>query len=294
MKKPNEDILIDFVYGNLDSAGQEQVQQWANAHPDNAKELQELKVMLGALNTLPDQPVVPPANLYQPVQAPQAVPLHNPQSSTRKWYWAVAAAVTLLLVALLAPLQVRYNEGTLMLSFNGNVPAANKPATAAELPANMQALVNEQVALAMEQYQQTQTPVATNYTADSLEAYKDNLSAQLQAQWTAYRTAMQKDIDQATQVNQNLMLSITDRQEESLRLMFTMMERNQRKQTEQVQAVLSAFANVLENRRQEDLEQIAVSLQSTQQQQQATQLALTQLAQQVGGRPDNSVGNRKK
>jgi hypothetical protein len=89
--KPDESILMDYLYGELDPMERQQVEAYLSANPEVKRKLDELDQTRNLMGTLKDKSVVPPILL---APAPTTGPARQPLFSR---FVKNAAAVALLL-----------------------------------------------------------------------------------------------------------------------------------------------------------------------------------------------------
>lgn len=108
--KPTEEILIAYLYGELEVEEMARVEEYLEAHPEEKSKIQELSDTRMIINELGDEPLPEPLGFINPVQ------------NTEWLYWRkyVAIAATLLLIlsfGWLSGFKVNYDENGLYLGF---------------------------------------------------------------------------------------------------------------------------------------------------------------------------------
>lgn len=115
--KPTKEMLISFLYGELEEVQMREVKAYLEKHPEEALELEELSGTREDLSKLEDKEVVAPV-FIQPKQA-KVIDGRFTQSLIK---WGVAASIIGLLMtgAWFSNLKVEYGSKSLNISFGGD------------------------------------------------------------------------------------------------------------------------------------------------------------------------------
>lgn len=113
--KPDEGTLMAYLYGELDAAETEKVEQYLQNNPHVREQLQQMNGVRKALGSLNDVEVIAPRFLWDHQQ--YSIPFWK--SGYFKITMGIAASFLFLLVAarLIGP-EVTYSNGELRISFN--------------------------------------------------------------------------------------------------------------------------------------------------------------------------------
>ena len=221
--KPEESVLMAYLYGELESEECKKVEQYLADNPEAKEEMEQMKGVRSVLQQWPDQEVV----------APLVLPANKDRTILRQlipWLSMAAACLLLFLVGYASGTQINYNDGELRISFNGNSPRV------AEAGLNKEE-VNQMIQVAL----QTQT-----------QDFEQHL-AQMESKETA-------SPDDAVTQNVNAVTSwdrtLKQIQAQNLSTMNKMLESTSEQQQVYTQAMLTQFGNYLEERRSQDLQAI--------------------------------------
>jgi len=221
--KPEESVLMAYLYGELEAEEKEKVEQYLAKHPEQREELEQLKGVRSVLQQWPDQEVM----------APMVLPAHH-STIVRKWVpWlsVAAACLLLILVGYATNTQVKYNKGELLISFNGehSDQPSNEGLNKEEVNQLIQAALVEQNKVYEQQLARLKNTDAASLGSES------STNALAVASWD--RTL--KEIQVQNMATMNKMLDATSEQ-----------------QQDYTQAMLTQFNDYLEERRVQDLQAI--------------------------------------
>ena len=121
--KPEKHELIDFIYGEIDPAKKQKIQNYLDQNPEEKKELEALKDVRTIMGSFPDQEIIEPV-----------VIMNQGVSRWDAWkkYIAVAASVSvILLLTLILDVRVGFNDNALSISMG---PATTPQVEQAALP----------------------------------------------------------------------------------------------------------------------------------------------------------------
>ncbi|MEM6766353.1 MAG: hypothetical protein AAF824_15615 [Bacteroidota bacterium] len=112
--KPTKEMLISFLYGELEEVQMKEVKAYLEKNPEEALELEELDETKSQLHHLIDKEVVPPV-FIQPKQA--KVLDGKFYRSILKWGLAASIVGLLWMGAYFSNLKVEYGQNTINISF---------------------------------------------------------------------------------------------------------------------------------------------------------------------------------
>ncbi len=260
--KPDPAQLISYLYGELQGEEKRQFEARLAASPELAEELREAGQLLGGLQSLPDvEAPPPPVFLAPPVTAPPAAtrsaPERSPFSRLAQAVLAVAAGLSLLLVAgALTRTHVTLGGNGLAVRFGAEVPApasetAEVRALVAGLKDDIRALKGENAAVQAARLHQELAGLRQTLT---------ELKGRVEAQGSRspVRVAAGKSRRQVSEAQLNQLLASLS--EENLRLIEEAFQTASEQQQRQLQESLAGFANYLDKIRAEDTELVLASI----------------------------------
>ncbi len=113
--KPDEGMLMAYLYGELDAAETEKVQLYLQQHPEELKELQKLGDVRSAISHIQDKEVIAP-----PIFMGEANVRPLWQSNYFKTVMSIAASLLFLMIAgKFLGTEINYSGGELKISFGG-------------------------------------------------------------------------------------------------------------------------------------------------------------------------------
>src|SRR5258708_3136426 len=117
--KPDENILVSYLYGELDEKDSAELEMYLQAHPEIKEKLQAMSVSRELIGALKDKEVIAPPIFMD--GDPSVRPIWR--SAYFKVAVSVAASFLFLMVAArLIGVEIRYNQGELRMSF-GRMPS---------------------------------------------------------------------------------------------------------------------------------------------------------------------------
>jgi hypothetical protein len=120
--KPDEGMLMAYLYGELDAAETEKVQLYLQQHPEELKKLQGLGEVRSVLSQIQDKEVIAP-----PIFMDEANVKPLWQSSYFKTVMSIAASLLFLMVAgKFLGTEINYSGGELKISFGGKRETLNE------------------------------------------------------------------------------------------------------------------------------------------------------------------------
>lgn len=235
--KPDEGTLMAYLYGELDAAETEKVEQYLQNNPHVREQLQQMNGVRKALGSLNDVEVIAPPVFVDHQQ--YSIPFWK--SGYFKITMGIAASFLFLLVAarLIGP-EVTYSNGELRISFNG---APKTP-------------VEEQLLTANEVQQMINTSLVKNNEtiASNWEESNQKIQESLQRNLTSNSARIDKLISVASQASQDQVRTfVSGLQEENLKLMQDYFKLSSKDQQTYVENLLVDFTKYLHEQRKQDL-----------------------------------------
>jgi hypothetical protein len=185
--------LMDLLYGEGEAAGQATTSP--PEEPELAQELEDLREVRAAFQSLPTPEAAPPMPLFMPSYVATVPPVRR-----LYWpYWAAASVALILFGFALAKVQVRYDAGQLTLAFGQKqtlpLPLEQKAApilTAADTQA-IQALVRGELAAHYTQLEESITQAQAALRKDN-DSQRLRMVTQLQAELLALNKQQQAEL----------------------------------------------------------------------------------------------------
>ena len=262
--KPNEEILVAYLYNELSAEERTKVEAYLNANPEAKKEVDEIKNMQHLMGKWQDKEVAEPTFMFDD----RKVVLLSKEgwlSWTVRSAMAIAASIILLMiVGYFTNLNITKNEEGLHLSFGA--PIERKVIEPTLTEENVKAWVQESVAANNHQLLNKIGEVEGNLS-DELVSYQKENSKAIQSV-----KANQNNIDEA--LMQGYIAQLKDENKEILLNMMTASESVQR---QYVNDILSDFSLYLEEQRQNDLEMIQTSFNSIKDNSEINQIETNQI-----------------
>jgi hypothetical protein len=118
--RPDESILISWLYGELDEVEKAKVEKYFQENPDELKKMQQLGGVKDIIGNIRDKEVIaPPVFMDDDVKV---VPIWR-TSSFRTIATIAASFLLIIVVGKVLGTEIRYNNGSLVISFGKPVPA---------------------------------------------------------------------------------------------------------------------------------------------------------------------------
>lgn len=235
--KPDEGMLIAYLFGELDATETEKVKQYLQQHPDVLQQLQQLSNVRSALGSLTDVEVIAPPVFVD--HESKSIPFWK--AGYFKITMGIAASFLFLLVAarLIGP-EVTYSNGELRISFK-------------DAPVNT---VTEQMLTANEVQDMINNSLVKNNETIALnwEASNQKIQESLQRNLTSNSARIDKLISVASQASQDQVRTfVSGLQEENLKLMQDYFKLSTKDQQTYVENLLVDFTKYLHEQRKQDL-----------------------------------------
>jgi anti-sigma factor RsiW len=259
--KPDPAQFISYLYGELQGEEKRQFEARLAASPELAEELREAGQLLGGLQSLPDvEAPPPPVFLAPPVAAPPAAtrpaPERSPFSRLAQAVLAVAAGLSLLLVAgALTGTYITLNGSGLAVRFGAQGPPAPETAEMRALVAGLKDDIR-----ALKGQNAEGQAVRLRQELAGLRQTLTELKVRVEAQGSRspVRVAAGKSRRQVSEAQLNQLLASLS--EENLRLIEEAFQAASEQQQRQLQESLAGFARYLDKIRAEDTELVLASI----------------------------------
>lgn len=235
--KPDEGTLMAYLYGELDAAETEQVEQYLKQHPQVREQLQQLGDVRKLMGTLTDAEVIAPPVFVDHEQ--RTIPFWR--AGYFKVTMGIAASFLFLLVAarLIGP-EITYSNGELHISFKD---APEKTTQEQLLTANeVQQMINSSLV-------KNNETIAANW-----EASNQQIQESLQRNLNSNSARIDKLLTVASQASQDQVRTfVAGMQEENLKLMRDYFQLSAKDQQTYVENLLVDFTKYLNEQRKQDV-----------------------------------------
>ena len=235
--KPDEGTLMAYLYGELDAAETEKVEQYLQQQPQMREQLQQMNNVRKALNSLNDVEVIAPPVFVDHEQ--HSIPFWK--AGYFKITMGIAASFLFLLLAarLIGP-EVTYSNGELRISFND---APKNPVVEQSLTANeVQQMINTSLV-------KNNETIATNWE-ESNQKIQESLNKNL----TTNSARIDKLISVASLASQDQVRTfVSGLQQENMKLMQDYFKLSSKDQQVYVENLLVDFTKYLNEQRKQDL-----------------------------------------
>jgi len=241
--KPDEGTLIAYLYGELDAAETEKVQEYLHGHPEELKKLQQWADVRAVMGQAEDKEVIaPPVFVDEPGRQ-----ITFWQSGYFKTVMSIAASFLLLMVAgkLIGP-EITYTDGELRISFNGKTVEKTEEVVQPAIPSltadEVQGMIN--------------TSLAKNNEVVATEWAKNNkmLQASLRDNLALNSQKLDDLMQVASQASQEQVRSfVASLQQENLQTVRDYMQLSAKDQKTYVESLLVDFSKYLQEQRKQDV-----------------------------------------
>ena len=236
--KPDEGILMAYLYGELDAIEAEKVQAYLEQHPEELKKLQSLGKVRTVLSQVQDKEVIAP-----PIFMADANVRPLWQSNYFKTVMSIAASLLFLMVAgKLLGTEVNYSSGELKISFSG------KRESIKEMP--QPSLTEEKVKEMIQTSLASNNEVITSSWTEDQKRLSQSIRLNLDQNSKKIDALMKSASDASQEQVRGFVASL---QNENLKLMkdyFQLSAADQKKYTE---GLLVDFSSYLKEQRKQDL-----------------------------------------
>lgn len=241
--KPDECTLIAYLYGELDAAETEKVQEYLHAHPEELKKLQQWADVRAVMGQAEDKEVIaPPVFVDEPGRQ-----ITFWQSGYFKTVMSIAASFLLLMVAgkLIGP-EISYSDGELRISFNGATPKKDMEIAQPVNPSLTLQEVQEMI----------NTSLTKNNEVVATEWAKNNkmLQTSLRQNLASNSNKIDELMRVAAQASQEQVRSfVAGLQQENLQSVKDYLQLSAKDQNKYVESLLVDFSKYLQEQRKQDV-----------------------------------------
>jgi len=240
--KPDEGIMMAYLYGELDAAEAEKVVEYLNQHPEELQHLQHLSDVRNSMKHIQDKEVIAPT-FFSDVSARQ---VHFWQSGHFKTMMSIAATFLLILVAarLIGP-EITYSGGELRISFNDSKKIE-------------QVMQTEQASLSASEIQEMINSSLNKNNEVITAGWEDNQKKIDQSIKTSFALNSEK-LDElmkvTSQASQDQVRTfVAGLQEDNLKLMKDYLQLSSSEQKVYVEALLVDFSKYMQEQRRQDFQ----------------------------------------
>ena len=263
--KPDESVLLAYVYNELGAEDRAKLEQYLIEHPETKKELEEIKVTRSLLGKWPDQEVVEPSFVFD-----------NPKvlvSSGSAWNSKLLQSIIGLAASIALLMMVGYFTN-FQLSKNNEGWNVSMGVPKQEIkPDTSPILTEENVKEWM------QESMATNNEAilSRINEVQDDLSGELNQQKRANSMAL-ASLKTNNQIDESLLQGYVDQlKDENKEILLSLVQASEVEQKQYVNQVLADFSTYLEQQRAYDLEIIQANFSNLRDNTEDNQLETNQL-----------------
>lgn len=239
--KPDDHIIISYIYGALDEKEKARVEAYFQEHPDELKKAREMATARDILAVLKDKEVIAP-----PVFLDNRSPVRIWESAYVKAITSIAASLLLLMVAgRLIGVEIHYNQGNLQVSFGASKQEAmTGPAVSANALTSeaVQTMINESM-------QRNNKSIAATWADQQKE-----INQSIRQRMDLHSRKIDDMIKNASGVSQEqVQMFVAGLQKDNLRLMKDYLQLSSSEQKKYVESLLVDFSKYLQEQRNQDL-----------------------------------------
>ncbi len=238
--KPDETVIVSYLYGELDSAEMGKVNQYFLNHPEELKKYNSLQETQAIISKLEDKEVIAP-------------PIFMDDQTRTKPFWdsiyfktviSIAASFFLLLLAgKFLGTEINASNGELRISFGRKAEPPKEVAQSPVLtPAEVQAMINHSL-------EKNNEAISTSWT-DSQKKLNESVKTNLAINSKKIDDLM-KNTSQASQ--EQVRLFVSGLQNDNLKLMKDYLQLSSTEQKKYVENLLVDFSKYLQEQRNQDL-----------------------------------------
>lgn len=239
--KPDENVLIAFLYGELNEKETEKLEMYFQQHPEELAKLRAWDEVRELMGHVKDKEVIAPPVFLDAGVRPMW------RSPYVKFSLGIAASLLFLLAAgkLLGP-EINYSKGELKISFGKNTEPMIRPSELTEQK------VSDMIKASLAKNNETQSTAKTGEEKKLFQAIVDFNS---------------KKIDEmtrgASQANQEQVRSfVSNLQEQNLKLMKDYFQLSTADQKKYMEKMLVDFSGYLQEQRKQDLQFVQAKVNS--------------------------------
>lgn len=221
--KPDKHELIDFIYGEVDSAKKQKIKSYLDENPDEMRELEALKDVRTIMGSFPDEEVIEPVVIMG----------RNSRWDVWKKYIAIAATISVvLLLSLLLDVRVGTSNNALSISMG---------------PVNQQ------------QIEQSSVPQEWFARQDSLYRYISNLENRIESE---KKDEVANPGLSSSDAQRIVREALNEYRKDNRNAIADLVSQSEEQQKEFIQGLFIAFAREIEYQREEDLRLINAGFQT--------------------------------
>jgi len=252
--KPDESLLMAYLYGELQGEEKRKVEQYLAEHPETKKEIESLSFVREALSKVADKEVIVP-----PIVMEDTRTRYFWNSSFGRTMIGIAASITfVILVGKWTGLNINYENKALTIDFSGakETPANNGAMNQASLsPLDVQEMINNSLAKNNEAVQAGWLDTQQELN----ESIRKNLAARTDA---SFNELVQKTSLASEEQVRQFALTM---QAENARMIKDYMTLNSTDQRKYIETLLVDFAKYLEQQHRNDLQVLQAKVSSIEQ-----------------------------
>lgn len=248
--KPDESILIAYLYGELGKEEQEKVEVYINSSPEAAIELEELKDVRNLLGKLPDKEVINPFYSWRDADSllDKRFNRNNRWGFIKPVIGIAASIILIMIVGVLTNTRINLRNQGIVISFGNQL---SQPALISQ--SEVQNLVKSEV--------QNQVTKSKELFLEELQKIENNLDTRFVSNDDHQLNSIKNVIDNQLGVKEErIQKLVRDLQRENLKILAEYLEQAGKQQEFYIQGILSDFTLYIENQREEDLRLIEVNL----------------------------------
>ncbi len=244
--KPDEIILISYLYGELDEVEKVKLEQYFLKNPDERKKVLELANVREIIETLQDKEVITPPIFMGDHE--RIRPLW--QSTSIKVIASLAASFLLLMIAgRLIGMEIRYNQGELRIGFGGTKQEAPLSTAVRPVEGTQATLSSEAV--------QTMINASLIRNNETIAMHWNDQQKKVDQSIRQSLALNSKKIDEgmkrAAQASQDRVSTfVSGLQHDNLRLMKDYLQLSATEQKKYVENLLGDFSKYLQEQRNQD------------------------------------------
>lgn len=244
--KPDKSTLAAYLYGELPKDVHPQVIAYLAEHPEEKKELEEIKSIQKMMGKLQDKEVIEPSFVFEDPSVVVVTKNYTLNSVMKSTIGIAASIALLLLIGYFTELNVSFNNKGMQMSF-GATEEVNTPETSRLSEENIKVWMQESLAANNEdilfKINEVETHLATQ--VDMQRTAQANQIKSLQTSQRVDQTIIDQYVSQLKEENKDIILSLV--------------EVSERTQQQYMSEMITDFSAYLDQQRANDLEVIQTS-----------------------------------
>jgi hypothetical protein len=253
--RPDENILISWLYGELDEVEKAKVDKYFQENPDELKKMQQLKDVRNIMGSIRDKEIIAPPLFMDDVQTNGSTPFWR--SNSFKTIMSIAASFLVLIVAAkLMNMEISYSNSELRISFGKKtVEEVNGGLTAMQV----QQMIDQSNAKNQEAFDSAIKQAVEDNTSHINELAKKT-SSESEAQIRNFVATLQRE--NLTQIRDFLQLSTAEQRKYTDNLLVDFAKYLQEQRTQDLNMFQTRFSRLEQNTDQlkSETEQILASI----------------------------------